>query len=65
MKNEKLPIFDLTKEGEILQVTFHSDEIFDYTEQQNKAIKTLAENIKNEIYIIDKNGDYKLLKKEQ
>jgi hypothetical protein len=65
MKNEKLPIFDSTKVGGILEVTFHSDEIFDYTEQQNKTIKTLTENIRYEIYIIDKNGNYKLLKKEQ
>ena len=65
MKNEKLPIFDSTKVGGIREVTFHSDEIFDYTEQQNKTIKTLTENIRYEIYIIDKNGNYKLLKKEQ
>ena len=65
MKSKKSSKFDSTKLSGILEVTFNSDEIFDYTEEQKKAIKILTENTRYVIYTVDKNGNYKLIKEEQ
>lgn len=63
MKRKKLPQFELTTEGEIHNVTFNIQDIT-FIEKQKEIYKLLTENTRTEYYIVDKDGNYILLNKD-
>lgn len=65
MTKKKLKTFELTDEGEIYAVTFNfKTSVDDFTEEHKKWYKTLSENVRTEYYIVDKDGNYILLNKD-
>lgn len=63
MKKKKLPQFELTTEGEIHNVTFNIQDST-FIEKQKEIYKLLTENTRTEYYIVDKDGNYTLLNKD-
>lgn len=63
MTKKKLKTYELTTEGEIHNVTFNIQDST-FTEQQKEIYKLLTENTRTEYYIVDKDGNYILLNKD-
>jgi hypothetical protein len=64
MKSKKLPQFELTNEGEIHNVTFNIQDST-FIEKQKEIYKLLTENTRTKYYIVDKDGNYTLLNKDE
>lgn len=63
MKKEKLKTFELTTEGEIHNITFNIQDST-FIENHKEINKLLTENTRTEYYIVDKDGNYILLNKD-